>query len=206
MFRMNIKTVLFSFIVSFIAQMIMVYGKPLQPAIFIHCETDVLLWIESVIWDDLSQILHLNAMTSPGHGVLMVYITMAVPRELVRAGPFFNLWLSKVSANERRRYRCNVFSHWLRPCSVGDGKVVILTHWGRVMHICIGKLTIGSNDSLSPGRCQAIIWTNAGVLLIGPLWTNFSEILFEIYTFLLKKRISKCRLENGGHFLSASKC
>ena len=186
--------------------MIVVYGKPLQPAISIHCETDVLLWMESVVWDDLSQILHLNAMTSPGHGVLMVYITMSVPREIVRAGPLFNLWLSKGSANERRRYTCNVFSHWLRPCSTRDGKGTILTHWGRVMHICIGKLTIGSNDSLSPGRCQAIIWTNAGVLLIAPLWTNFSEILFEIYTFLLKKRISKCRLENGGHFLSASTC
>ena len=32
-------------------------------------------------------------------------------------------------------------------------------------HICVGKLTIiGSNNGLSPGRCQAIIWTNAGTL------------------------------------------
>ena len=28
------------------------------------------------------------------------------------------LSLSKVLANERRRYMCNVFSHWLRPCLV----------------------------------------------------------------------------------------
>ena len=42
---------------------------------------------------------------------------------------------------------------------------------------------ISSDNDLSPGRLQAIIWTNAGILLIGPLWTNFSEILFEIYTF-----------------------
>ena len=34
---------------------------------------------------------------------------------------------------------------------------------------------------------QAIIWTNAGILLIGPLGTNFSEILIKIYTFSLKK-------------------
>ena len=27
---------------------------------------------------------------------------------------------------------------------------------------------------------QAIFWTNAGVLLVGPLGTNFSEILIEI--------------------------
>ena len=45
-------------------------------------------------------------------------------------------------------------------------------------HICVGKLTIiDSDNGLSPGRCQAIIWTNAGILLIGPLRTNFNEIL-----------------------------
>ena len=33
------------------------------------------------------------------------------------------------------------------------------------------------------GRRQAIIWTNAGILLIGPLGTNFSEILIEIHIF-----------------------
>ena len=47
---------------------------------------------------------------------------------------------------------------------------------------------------------------NAGILLIGPLGTNFSEILIEIHTFSLKKYFSKCRLENGGHFVSASMC
>ena len=63
-----------------------------------------------------------------------------------------------------------------------------LTHWGRVTHICVGKLTIiGSGNGLSPERRQAIIWTNAGILLIGPLGTNFSEILIEIQTFSLKK-------------------
>ena len=58
------------------------------------------------------------------------------------------------------------------------------THWGRVTHICVGNLTIiGSDNGLSPGRRQAIIWTNAGILLIGHLGTNFSEILIEIHTF-----------------------
>ena len=36
-------------------------------------------------------------------------------------------------------------------------------------------------------RRQAIIWTNAGILLIGPLGTNFSEIWIRIQTFSLKK-------------------
>ena len=63
-----------------------------------------------------------------------------------------------------------------------------LTHWGRVTHICVGNLTIiGSDDGLSPGRRQAITWTNVGILLIGPLGTNFSEMLIEIHTFSFKK-------------------
>ena len=44
-----------------------------------------------------------------------------------------------------------------------------LTHWGRVTHICVSKLTIiDSDNGLLPDRRQAIIWTNAGLLLIGP--------------------------------------
>ena len=63
-----------------------------------------------------------------------------------------------------------------------------LTHWGRVTHICVSNLTIiGSDNGLSPGRRQAIIWTNAGVLLIGPRGTNFSGILIGIQTFSFKK-------------------
>ena len=59
---------------------------------------------------------------------------------------------------------------------------------GRVTHICVSKLTItGSDNGLTPGRRQTIIWTNAGILLIGSLGTNFSEILIEIYRFSLKK-------------------
>ena len=51
-----------------------------------------------------------------------------------------------------------------------------LTHWGRGTHICFSRLTIiGSDNGLSPGRRQAIIWTNAGILLTGPLGTNFRE-------------------------------
>ena len=63
-----------------------------------------------------------------------------------------------------------------------------ITHGGRVTHICISKLTIiGSDNGLSSGWCQAIIWTNAGILLIQPLGTNFSEILIEIHTFSFKE-------------------
>ena len=63
-----------------------------------------------------------------------------------------------------------------------------LTHWGRVRHTCVGNPTIiDSDNGMSPGRRQAIIWTNAGILLIGPLGTNFNETSIEIHAFSLKK-------------------
>ena len=79
-----------------------------------------------------------------------------------------------------------------------DKAKLFLSHWGRVTHICVGKLTIiDSDNGLSPGRRQAIIWTNAGILLIGPLGTNFSEIFIKILTFSFRKMhlkvsIAKC--------------
>ena len=56
-------------------------------------------------------------------------------------------------------------------------------------HICVIKLTIiGSDNVLSPDRPQTIIWINAGILLIGPSGTTFSEIEIEInrnsYSFI----------------------
>ena len=55
-------------------------------------------------------------------------------------------------------------------------------------HICVRKLTIiGSDNGLSPAQRQAIIWTSAGILLIGALRTEFSETLIVIYAFSFKK-------------------
>ena len=62
------------------------------------------------------------------------------------------------------------------------------TQWGRMTHVCVGNLTtIGSDNGLSPGRRQAITWANVGILLIGPIGTNFNKMLFEIHTFSFKK-------------------
>ena len=70
----------------------------------------------------------------------------------------------------------------------GVAYIGCLTHWGRVTHICVSKFSIlGSDNGLSPGWRQAIIWTNAGILLIGPLGTNFNGILSKIQTFSFKK-------------------
>ena len=82
---------------------------------------------------------------------------------------------------------------------------LLLTNWGRVTHICVNKLIIiGSDNGLSPGRRQAIIWTNAGILSIGTLGTNFSEILIEVLACSFKKMRLKSRPRNGVHFLSTS--
>ena len=67
-------------------------------------------------------------------------------------------------------------------------QVRMLTHWGRVTHICVSELTIiGSDNGLSPGRRQAIIWTSAGILIIRTLGTNFSEDFSKIGGFSFKK-------------------
>ena len=77
-------------------------------------------------------------------------------------------------------------------CVCGVWLLSELTHWGRVTHICVSELpTIGSDNGLSPGRRQAIIWTNAGILLIRTLGINFSEILSEIHTLSFKKMYLK---------------
>ena len=110
------------------------------------------------------------------------------------------LWMSQL---------CNIVSHWLGayikwsldnypPYEFENCKIYHyshnlpwdneLTHWGRVTHICISKqIIIGSDNGLSPGRRQTIIWTNAGILLIGLLGINSSEIFIAIYIFSFKK-------------------
>ena len=56
-----------------------------------------------------------------------------------------------------------------------------LTLWGRVMHICVSKLTIiGSENGLLTGCHQAIIWTNAGV-------NELMLFYFAAYSFLVCK-------------------
>ena len=80
----------------------------------------------------------------------------------------------------KARWQWNHRLHFSSRC---NEKCDLLTHWGRVTHICVSKLTIiGSDNGLSPGRRQAIIWTNAGILLIRTSRTNF-----EIHTFSFKK-------------------
>ena len=85
--------------------------------------------------------------------------------------------------------------------------LIVLIHWGQVTHICVSELTIiGSDSGLSPGRRQAIIWNNAGILLIGPLGTNSSEIVIGIPTFSFKKMHLKMSSAKWRPFVSAAMC
>ena len=71
-----------------------------------------------------------------------------------------------------------------------------LTRWGRVTHICASKLTIISSDNgLSPGWRQAIVWTKTGILLVRSSRTNLNEILIETHIFSFKECIWKCLWE-----------
>ena len=65
---------------------------------------------------------------------------------------------------------------------------VEILHWVRVMHICAGYLNIiGSDNGLLPGRCQAIIWNNARILLIWTSRNKPNDISIEFHTFPFKK-------------------
>ena len=79
-----------------------------------------------------------------------------------------------------------------------------LTHWGRVTLICISKsIIIGSDNDSSLGQRKAIIWTNAGILLIEPSGTKFSELLIKIHTFSFKKMHLKMSFAKQRPFVSA---
>ena len=76
-----------------------------------------------------------------------------------------------------------------------------LTHWGRVSHTWVSNWTImGSDNGLSPGRRQAVIWTNAGILFMEPLGINFIEILLGIPIFSFKKMRLKMSPAKWGPF------
>ena len=61
--------------------------------------------------------------------------------------------------------------------------------------------------ALAPGRRQAIIWTNVGILSIRPLGTNLSEILFKIDIFSLNKmHLKRSPAKWCGYFVSAFMC
>ena len=144
----------------------------------------------------------------------MYLLTFLTSKWRLHIGSAYNakVWFRPIFSNFHYKsmimfYRSFVAMESMALCKTMGSAVFYLTHWDRVTHICVVKLTImGSDNGLLPGRRQAIICTNAGILLIRPLGTNFSEIAIEVLTFSFTKIIWKCCLRNGGHFVSASMC
>ena len=111
--------------------------------------------------------------------------SMAATSELSSPETLKNLTLLNFASSFWKASRAMALKGWLIHHTLQRYE---LTHWGRVTHICVSEIIIiGSDNGSSPSRRQAIIWTNAGILLIGPLGTNFSEILIGIHTFSFKK-------------------
>ena len=78
--------------------------------------------------------------------------------------------------------------------------IVCLTYPPLVPHIC------ASDNGLSPVRCQAITWTNAGLLSIGLMWTDFNEIWIWILSFSFKKMHLKLSSARMAAILSRGRC
>ena len=54
----------------------------------------------------------------------------------------------------------------------------------------------GSGNALLPDQGEAIIWTNADLLSIGPLGTNFNEIQIAIWNFsFMKMHLKMCSVK-----------
>ena len=64
------------------------------------------------------------------------------------------------------------------------------SNWGQLTVVWLPGMSIWMSNHqwapTPPRRRQAINWTNAGILLIRTLGTNFNEILNEIHTFSFK--------------------
>ena len=115
---------------------------------------------------------------------------------------FFDLRLNKQLSKQSWGWWFEMLSCplWCHRNGMQTLSILFSLHWGWVMQKCVSKLAIiGSDNGLSPGQCQAIIWSNAVMLLIGPLGTNFNEILIKIFIFSFKKMYLKMCQEIGGH-------
>ena len=75
-----------------------------------------------------------------------------------------------------------------------------------MLHISVSKHTIiGSDNGLSPGRRQAIIWTNAEILFIWPLGTSQWNINRNSYIFIQENAL-ECVVCEMSAILSRPQC
>ena len=88
-----------------------------------------------------------------------------------------------------QKVTCHYQHQWL-PSSLTNVSASLneLTHLPLCrIYASVNWVSISSDNGLSPDRRQAIIWTNAGILITGPLGTNFNEIQLKIQKFSIIK-------------------
>ena len=81
----------------------------------------------------------------------------------------------------------------------------MLTHWGRVKHLCVdNENIIGSDNDLSPGRRKRLSEPLLTLCQLNP-WERISvKFCSKSIHFHSRKCISKSWPRNGSHFVSAS--
>ena len=121
--------------------------------------------------------------------IALLGITFSVIWIKIRKASAHKMHLIMSSAKDRG-FRLGVCLNW----KLLESTKELLTHWGRVTHICVGNLIIVGSDN---GLAQI---TNAGILLIEPLETNFSEILIKIHTFIFNEMHLKTSSANRRPF------
>ena len=138
------------------------------------------LWIKSIsfkVWVRYFLLNFKGTLWNFTQNILPIHwkIWFSYNIEILRAFRFMSLY-AFLKCPPAHWHICSISQElcmWVTLCCV----FLWLTHWGRVMHICVSKLTIiASDNGFSPGRRQAIIRTYAGILLIGPQGTNFNDI------------------------------
>ena len=83
--------------------------------------------------------------------------------------------------------------------------IELISPWWRISESA-NWVSTGSDNGLMPVQRQAIIWTNADLLSIGPLGTKFSDILIKIQNFSLMKMCLKNGVCEMVAILSRSEC
>ena len=112
-------------------------------------------------------------------------------------------WVREVECPSRDVY-IEVYKWWVCVHAIVINITFISLTLGDA-YICVSKsIIIGSDSGLSPGRRQAIIWTNAGILLIRILETNFNEIKQNSYIFIQENAFENVVCEVATIFVSCS--
>ena len=123
---------------------------------------------------------------------MLLYITISVL--LVWVCISYQVWEkhNKHTYDTQMAHNTSTLGSVLAPgTSNGDSTVYALVNW----------VSTGSGNGLSPVRRQAITWTNGGLLSVGLLGTNFSEI--RIRNFIIFIHENACEVavcHNCGHF------